>query len=155
MKKAVLICVGRLKTSYWQEACEHYLKLLRNWRRIECIETRDSPPALPAEARVEKESAQILARLASGYYAIALHDTGRQFSSRQFAELLNQCDTRHIKTPAFIIGGPFGLSQKVLEACHISLSLSPMTWTHELSKVLLLEQLYRAESILRGTPYHH
>lgn len=105
--------------------------------------------------RKKTEGARILSSLSPTDYPIALHESGKEFTSTQFAELLLDCDERLCKRPAFIIGGPYGLDESVLQASRLKLSLSRMTWTHELARVLLLEQLYRAESILHNTPYHH
>lgn len=155
MKKAVIICVGKIKTPYWQKACGHYLTRLSSWRKIVCLETRDSAAALPPAARLKEESCRILACLQPSCLAIALHEQGDQMNSRQFAAFLRHCDEKLMQTPCFIIGGPFGLDKAVLDACARRLSLSAMTWPHELARALLLEQIYRAESILRGAPYHH
>lgn len=153
MKKAAIFCVGKLRTSYWQEACTHYLKLLAPLRQIECIEAKDS--ALEGEARLKQEAERLLSCLGPQDLAIALDDQGQQLSSRQFAACLRRCDEQVMKRPCFIIGGPYGLADFLLQKCRMRLSLSSMTWPHELARVLLLEQIYRAESILRGSPYHH
>jgi len=155
MKKAAIICVGKLKTKYWQDACNHYLKQLRPWRFLECTEVRDSATSLAPDIRVIQESKRILAEIAPGDLPVALHERGKQLTSHEFAAFLRNCDEKVIKRPTFIIGGPFGLGKTVLDSCAASISLSPMTWTHEMARVLLLEQLYRAESILRRYPYHH
>lgn len=105
--------------------------------------------------RNRQEGNRILDALGSHDLPIALVDTGKALTSPQFARFLLDCDERLLKTPAFIIGGPFGLDQKVLDACKTHISLSAMTWPHELARVLLIEQLYRGESILHNSRYHH
>lgn len=155
MKKAAIICVGRIKTGYWQAACGHYCKLISNWRQLECIEVRDGDAKLAPIARMDAESRSILSRLDTRDLPVALHEDGMSLNSSGFAEFLRHCDEKIMKRPVFIIGGPFGLAESVLASCQKRISLSPMTWPHELARVLLLEQLYRAESILRGTAYHH
>lgn len=155
MARCRIICVGKLKTGYWQQACEHYLRLLKPVRPVEIVEVRDGDARLAPEARPGQEGGRILAQLAPNDWPIALHETGRMLTSREFAALLGECDMERLKRPAFIIGGPFGLAEDVLRAAGMRLSLSPMTWPHELARVLLTEQLYRAESILRNRPYHH
>lgn len=155
MKTARAICVGRVKTGYWKAACDHYLSLLRNMRRLEIVELKDAPAALAPEARRALESARIAESLRGDDLNIALTENGREMTSRQFADFLRDCDESARKRPAFIIGGPFGLDKKLLAECHFRLSLSPMTFPHELARVLLFEQLFRAESILRNSPYHH
>lgn len=153
MKEALLICIGKLKTPYWKNAAEHYIKLLGHWRKIELLELRDSTAS--PECRSMREEAAILQNINKKDFTMALAENGRQFDSRQFANFLRECDEIRQMRPAFIIGGPYGISRRVVESCACVISLSAMTWPHELARVLLLEQLYRAESILRATPYHH
>ena len=153
MRKGVIICIGKLRTSFWKEASDHYLKLTNNWRKIEIVELRDSSAAPPE--RPLQESRAILAALHPGDCAIALTEEGQQMTSAQFAAMLRHCDEKIIARPAFLIGGPYGHHSSLLKHCQFRLGLSSMTWPHELARVLLLEQLYRAESILRKTPYHH
>lgn len=153
MKSARLICIGKIKTKCWQEAANHYLNQLRHWRKIEITELRDGSGA--REQRMVQEARSINGALDSSDFPIALTEQGRQFSSKNFAQFLRCCEENEIYRPAFIIGGPFGLAQDILERSKELLSLSSMTWPHELARVLLLEQLYRAESILRNLPYHH
>lgn len=155
MKKAAIICIGKIKTSYWQNACQFYLKQIRYWRGIEAIEIKDGPANLKPAERIAEEGKRLLTCLKPGDLPIALSELGKQYTSPQFADFLRHCDENLIKRPAFIIGGPFGLAQAILAQCPQAISLSTMTWTHEMARVLLLEQLYRAESILHNTPYHH
>lgn len=155
MRGAAIIAVGKLRLPCWREAAERYLKLIRRWRQIEIKEVKDSPGNLPLPERCEKEGADLLAVLTPADLAICMDEHGHTFTSREFAEFLRHCDETHMRRPAFIIGGAWGLSAAVLNACPVKISLSGMTWPHELARVLLLEQIYRAESILRGAPYHH
>lgn len=155
MKKAELVCIGKIRVAYWRDACGHYLKQLSHWRQITCLELKDGKASLSPQKRSETEGRAILAQLQPGDLPIAMHEKGEQMTSPQLAEFLRHCDEELARRPAFIIGGPFGLSGEVLAACQVKISLSAMTWPHELARVMLLEQLYRAESILRGNPYHH
>lgn len=104
------------------------------------------------EKRILQEEQRILARLNPGEKAIALTENGKMHDSPKFAELLNRMENTGI---TFIIGGPFGLGAQILDRCHEKLSLSSMTWPHELARVLLLEQIFRGLSILARFPYHH
>lgn len=105
--------------------------------------------------RNHQEGVRILASLKQSDLPIALDAAGAAFTSREFAQFLAACDLSLRKRPAFIIGGPYGLAPEVLAACAQRISLSAMTFPHELARVLLLEQIYRAETILRNFPYHH
>lgn len=150
MGKCAVICVGKIRADYWRAACGHYLRLLEHWRQVMVIEVRDG-----GAGGIAREGEQILSKIPPRDFPIALDASGRAMTSPQFAQLLRQCDEVEMKRPAFIIGGPWGLDESVLKHCSLHLSLSPMIFTHELARVLLLEQIYRAESILRGSPYHH
>lgn len=150
-----IIAVGKLKAPFWREAADHYLRLLRKLRPVELIEVRDADASLPEKERIAVEGGRLLACLSGREMPIALDAGGKPLDSHAFARFLRQCEERAGKAPGFVIGGPFGLDASVLGACRHCLSLSPMTWPHELARVMLLEQLFRAENILRGFPYHH
>ena len=149
-----LLCVGKLKTPFWREAAAHYAQRLGRWRRVELVEVRDGEAALAPAGRSAQEGQRLLEALGATAGAIALDEGGEALDSPGLAALLRRLDEQALR-PAFVIGGPFGLSPEVLAACPRRLSLSAMTWPHELARVLLLEQLYRAECILRKVPYHH
>lgn len=152
MAKVAIICVGKIRASFWREAVAHYLQLLAPWRTVSITEIRDKRLGTQGLAQ---EGEEILAKLAPQDFPIVLDAGGQVKSSPQFAQMLRDCDEKKMKRPAFIIGGPWGLAAAVLDRCPLKISLSAMTWPHELARVLLLEQLYRAENILRGGPYHH
>lgn len=150
-----IICIGKIKNDYWLDAFSHYQKMLNKWRRINLTELRDASGDLSPETRKKQESEKILANLPPGCFHIALHEKGKLFTSMEFSELLHKLEERHMRKLCFILGGPFGLSPQILSACHMLLSLSPMTFPHEMARVLLVEQLYRAHAILAKLPYHH
>ena len=150
-----LLCVGKVKTPFWREAAAHYAERLGRWRRVELVEVRDGDAALAPAARSAQEGKHLLEALGpSGMPLIALDEGGEALDSPGLAALLRRLDEQALR-PTFVIGGPFGLSPEVRAASTRRLSLSAMTWPHELARVLLLEQLYRAECILRKVPYHH
>lgn len=152
-----LLCVGKVKTPFWREAAAHYTQRLGRWRRVELVEVRDGDAALAPVARSAQEGRRLLEALGPGTpreAVMALDEGGETLDSPGLAALLRRCDEGGLR-PVFVIGGPYGLSPEVRGACSRRLSLSAMTWPHELARVLLLEQLYRAECILRKVPYHH
>lgn len=108
-----------------------------------------------ASGRRDEEGCRILACLKPHDFTMALDESGESLSSVGFASLLRKIYEEMAATPCFIIGGPFGLARSVLEKSRHTLSLSLLTWPHELARVLLLEQIYRAECIARNIPYHH
>lgn len=150
-----LICIGKIKTEHWKQACGHYLKHAARWRGIEVVELRDSDASLPEKTRIRAEGEKILAMLNEKDLAIALDENGENMSSRAFADFLHLWADQSGKKANFIIGGPFGLSEQVLARCPQKISLSRMTWPHELARALLLEQIFRADCILNNFPYHH
>lgn len=150
-----LLCIGKLKTAYWIDAFRHYQKMLEKWRQINLREVKDAPGAMPPEKRREDEGRRLLSQIDNGSINIALTDKGKMCDSNGFAALLQNWHNRECRPLCFIIGGPFGLSESVIERCEYKLSLSLMTLPHELARVLLLEQLYRAHSIMAKTGYHH
>ena len=159
MKKAAnIICVGKMKTPHWQDAAKDYLhRLSRSWQ-IKLITVREARDH-SYEDRNQREGAYILDALndldSGATLTIALDESGDLYTSPRFSERLRLCWEQENRTPCFIIGGAYGLCPEVRRRARHVLSLGPMTLPHELAQVLLLEQLYRADAILRGSPYHH
>lgn len=102
-----------------------------------------------------EEGQRILGALASNDVLLVLDEHGDSLTSPQLAQLLQKLDTSAGGSPCFVVGGAYGLDASVLEKARRCISLSPMTLPHELARVVLLEQLYRADCILRKSPYHH
>ena len=131
-----VIAVGRLRPPF-QDDVEHYRKLIAGLARVEVVEVREDekvPPRIPDRA-----------------YVVLLSGDGRSFDSEGFSEWLEE--RRHEgRELCFVIGGPRGLE---LQRCDLKLSLGPMTLPHQLARVVLLEQLFRAHKILAGEPYHY
>ncbi|MCR4666499.1 MAG: 23S rRNA (pseudouridine(1915)-N(3))-methyltransferase RlmH [Desulfovibrio sp.] len=149
-----LIVVGKLKHHFILEGCELYLKRIRHWRTPNVVTVRDGDPSFPLEKRLKQEGEQILGALSPNDEAIVLDERGKSMSSVALANLLGTYDTLG-KSPCFIIGGPYGLDESVRARANRLLSLSAMTLPHELARLMLCEQLYRAECIRRNVPYHH
>ncbi len=149
-----IVAVGRLKSAPLREACQGYQQRSRRYLKFEVREVR-SGSRRDSEAhkarRTEAES--LLKAVPSGAILIALTRDGPVMTSSDFAERLEQWQ-RGTRDVAFVIGGAHGLDAAVLNAADQRLSLSPMTLPHELARLILLEQLYRAGTIIRGEPYH-
>lgn len=135
--------------------CQFYLKRLSQLRKIKIIETRDANPKLSIPKRKELEAASLEAKLSAKDYPIILDMHGQTFSSEELASYLQELDHKSALIPTFIIGGPFGLDQSLISKARCLISLSNLTFTHELARLLLLEQIYRAQCILNHLPYHH
>ena len=138
-----LICVGNLKEKYWRDAFSEYEKRLSRFCRFETVE-------IP-ESEIEREGNEILKKKA-GYIA-ALCIEGKALSSEDFAKFIERKSFDFSKF-TFIIGGSTGLSEKVKEVSDIKISFSPMTFPHQLMRVIFSEQLYRAFTILNNVTYH-
>ncbi|MBO8125758.1 MAG: 23S rRNA (pseudouridine(1915)-N(3))-methyltransferase RlmH [Firmicutes bacterium] len=158
MLQFTVIAVGKLKEKYLIQACQEYLKRLRPAVKVRVVELKDEPlPAIgsPDEAGAKEiEGKRILAALPQGAVKIALDPMGRELSSPEFAHLLNQYALAGRSSFAFIIGGGAGLAETVRRASDEVLSFSRLTFPHQLFRVILLEQLYRAVKIIRNEPYH-
>ena len=150
-----LICVGRLKQTFYAEACDHYAAKLTRLLPLETMVVRDGPGRLPTRERVEREGRAILARLKPGDAAVVLDEGGQRLTSRRLADRVLEWIEAPGLRPVFVVGGPFGLSEAVKGAARASVRLSDLTLPHELARLVLLEQLYRAGTILRHMPYHH
>lgn len=158
MLRVTLLAVGGLKERYWADACSEYRKRLAAYCRPEVIEVAESRlPRDPSPAQVQKcvetEGAAILARLPPRCYTFALCVEGRQMSSQALAGEL-RCLSGESSRAVFVIGGSHGLSEEVKRVADWRLSMSEMTFPHQLARVMLLEQLYRAFSISAGGKYH-
>ena len=150
-----LICMGRLKEKYWRDAANEYEKRLSRFGKFEEIELPDLPEPANSSPAVEaqKEGKAILQKVREDDIVIALCIGGRQLDSVQLSEKLMQLgDTG--RRVVFIIGGSLGLSPQVVARANFKLSFSLMTFPHQLARVMLLEQTYRAMKIAAGEKYH-
>jgi len=154
-----IICVGKLKEKYWQDACQEYAKRLKGFCsfRITEIEEERMPDNI-SEAHIrhtlQKEGERILAAVPKGAVIAAMCIEGRQRSSEELAATLEELAVCGCSQIAFVIGGSWGLSEAVKAAARIRLSMSKMTFPHQLARVMLCEQIYRAFSINSNSKYH-
>ncbi len=149
-----LVTVGRVRDTALREACEGYTGRIRRYLRFAVCEVREAGRrAREAAAARQLEGEALRAAVPAGARLFALTREGRGGSSEAFARRLAEWQ-RDARDVAFVLGGAYGLDTQVLEAAEERLSLSPMTLPHELARLVLLEQLYRACTILRGEPYH-
>jgi 23S rRNA (pseudouridine1915-N3)-methyltransferase len=155
MSKIGFIWVGKLKEPFSRDGCAHYWKKLSRFFKIEESVVKDAPGKLPAADKNRKEGEGILARVKPGDVLIILDEYGTRLTSRELAKYVQKWTDAPNQRPVFVIGGPFGLSDEVKAAARVKIRLSDMTLPHELARLLLLEQLYRAGTILKNMPYHH
>ena len=154
-----LIYVGNIRENYLLAAVAEYEKRLSAYCRLVCTEIKeeklpDDPSQAQTEAATKKEGERILAVLPRKSMKIALCVEGKQLSSEEFSSLIKNAENSGFSQISFIIGGAFGLSEEVKKVCDFRLSLSKMTFTHRFARILLLEQIYRAENIAAGGKYH-
>lgn len=154
-----VIAVGKIKEKFLQDGIAEYDKRLRPYAKVQVMELADEKRPASASpgteaAAMEKEGDRILAAIPDGSFVIALDVRGKNWSSQDLAASLGSWELSGKNQLAFVIGGDLGLSQAVLARSDMRLSLSPMTFTHPMARLLLLEQVYRAFRILRGEPYH-
>jgi 23S rRNA (pseudouridine1915-N3)-methyltransferase len=148
----VLLAVGKLRPSY-REACDDYLRRLGRYARVREIEVREASRSPTVERQQAEERDRLLAKRPAGSRLVALARRGREWSSEELARQVERWQ-REARPVALAIGGSHGLAADLLAAAADRWSLGPLTLPHELARVVVLEQLYRACTILRGEPYH-
>ena len=150
----IVAAVGRIKRSEWQSAQADYLKRLKRYSSVSITEVKDSVGrGFPDGVAKQREGQALLKATAKARRRILLSPNGRELTSEQFAAYLQRQIEQHGHL-SFLLGGPLGFAQEVESAADDSLSLSRLTFPHELARIIFLEQLYRAFTILRGVPYH-
>lgn len=154
-----VICVGKLKEKYIRDAIAEYAMRLSKYCKLNIIEVPDekAPDNMSAAEEVmvrNHEGQNILRQIKDDAYVIALAIKGKMLSSEELADHINQLGIKGRSHIAFIIGGSIGLSDEVLKRADYHLSFSPMTFPHQLMRVILLEQVYRGFRIMWGEPYH-
>ena len=154
----LVLCVGKLKEKPYRQMADEYLKRLGRYGKYEEAEVPDLPEAAGSAALEEqvkaKEGEAILSRIRPGDRVIALTIPGKMTDSPALAAHLQDLRVGGAGRIVFVIGGSLGLGKNVLERADEEMSMSPMTFPHQLARVMLLEQLYRAEKILAGERYH-
>ncbi len=158
MMKISVVCIGRLKESFWRDACSEYAKRLGRFctfRIVELPEHRlpDRPSPAQIEAALGEEGERLLSA-AAGSAVVALCIEGKEFSSEELAEKIGSCGVHGFGSVCFLVGSSYGLSSRVKQSADLLLSMSPMTFPHQLARVMLLEQIYRAFEILHHGKYH-
>ncbi|MBE6668322.1 MAG: 23S rRNA (pseudouridine(1915)-N(3))-methyltransferase RlmH [Ruminococcaceae bacterium] len=152
------ITLGTLKEQYLREAAAEYEKRLSAFCKIQIIQLKeeklpDSPTDGEIEKALEREAEKVMAEIPPRAYKIAMCVEGKQLSSEELAQKLGEISERYGEV-CFIIGSSHGLSDKVKKACDARISVSKLTFPHQLMRVLLLEAVYRGFNILKGTKYH-
>ncbi|MCA1752432.1 MAG: 23S rRNA (pseudouridine(1915)-N(3))-methyltransferase RlmH [Cryomorphaceae bacterium] len=155
--KIVLLCIGDTRSPYILEGMHEYAARIKHYApcETEVIPEKKAWKKLPRDARKKAEGEAILNALAPSDMAVLLDENGMEYSSRGFAAKLEKYAGAGHKRLVFVIGGAFGFSPEVYAAVKPKMSLSKMTFNHEMVRLFMLEQIYRAFSILRNEPYHN
>ena len=159
MLSIYLVCVGRLKERFYQDACAEYLKRLSPYCKLTLLELPEerlpqSPSQGQIDAALEKEGQAIRSKRPPTTSLVCLCVEGRLRSSEELASLVQTWEHNSAKHLAFVIGGSFGLAESLKAEAWVRLSMAPMTFPHHLARVMVLEQLYRAFKINEGSNYH-
>lgn len=152
-----LIVVGKTSVSYIREGVEEYLRRLKHYipLNVETIADLRQKGRMDAARQKESEGERILAALKPGDRVVLLDERGSQYTSDEFAAVLQRHMSSGLKRLVFVVGGPYGFSQQVYARADAKMSMSAMTLSHEMIRMFFVEQVYRAMTILRGEPYHH
>ena len=150
-----IVCVGKIKEKYFKDAIAEYAKRLQRFCKFEIIEVSEElvdPNLKNLDVVKQKEGERILAK--SQGYIIALDIKGEMMSSEEHASKINDLSVHGVSTITYIIGGSYGLSKEVLDRADYKISFGRLTYPHQLMRVVLSEQIYRAYTILEGSSYH-
>lgn len=152
-----LLCVGRLTLPYLNEGCAEFAGRLKRYLALSITEIKEHKTGRKQDVQriVTTEGENLEQRIPAGAFVIALDQRGKSYSSEQLANLMNDHMVRSVPEWTLLIGGPYGLSEGLRKRADLVLSLSSMTLTHQMARLLLLEQLYRCCTIIRNEPYHH
>lgn len=155
--KIVVIAVGKTSTDYISRGVDEFLKRANRYLGVELTVIPDikASKALAEETQKQQEGRNILASLQPGDIVTLLDERGKELTSREFSGMIERRMIQGTKRLVFVIGGPYGFSKEVYERADSKLSLSRMTFTHEMVRLFFVEQIYRAMTIMRGEPYHH
>ena len=153
--KIRILTVGKPGNRHWTALSEMYLNRIHHYVPVVADFIRPEKIAsLPVTQILNNEADRLLKKIDTKHYNIVLDKSGETYTSEGFARFFEQQYNGGIKNMTYIIGGPLGLSSKVIQAAQKKISFSPMTFAHDLALIILLEQIYRAHTILRGEKYH-
>lgn len=155
--KICLLVIGKTDAKYLNEGISEYCKRLQHYIpfELQVIADLKNTKNLTTDQQKEKEGDLLLKNLHANDYIVLLDERGKEFSSIQFAQYIERKTLSVSKRLIFIIGGPYGFSEKIYELANERISLSKMTLSHQMIRLFMVEQLYRAMTILKNEPYHH
>ena len=154
-----VVCIGKLKDAYLRDGVAEFVKRMRPYGGITITELNESkigdkPSDADRKQVVDDEGERLLKAVPKNAYTVLLDVYGKTMSSEDLAKTVAKLEVDGVSDMAFIIGGAFGVSEALRQSVNYKLSLSPMTFTHQMVRLLLVEQIYRASKINRNEPYH-
>ncbi|NQT27938.1 23S rRNA (pseudouridine(1915)-N(3))-methyltransferase RlmH [candidate division KSB1 bacterium] len=151
-----VLCIGESKASYLKEGEKDYMNRLKHYTQIRIEQIRPvRHNKSKSEAQILKDESDLLRqKITVSSFIVTLDSKGKEFSSEMFAEKISNWQVQGKREILFVIGGPLGLHSTILKQADLIMSLSRMTFTHDMVRLVLLEQIYRAHTILRGEKYH-
>jgi len=155
--KIALLQIGKTNEKYINDGVEEYSGRIRKYSGFEIITIPDlkNTRSMPVAEQKSKEGEKICKLLSSDDYIVLLDERGKEFNTAEFSEKLGKIFMLPRKRVVFVIGGPYGFSREVYNRADLQLSLSRMTFSHQLVRLLFAEQLYRIFTVIKGDPYHH
>lgn len=155
--KAILLVVGKTDEAYINQGIDKYANRINKYMpfNIEVIPDLKNTKNMQQEQQKQKEGELILKKIIPGDFVVLLDEKGKSFSSLEFSKWLNNVMVNSYKRLIFVIGGPYGFSQQVYQKAQGKISISKMTFSHQIIRLIFTEQFYRAHTILKGEPYHH
>jgi len=151
-----IACLGKLKESYWNGAEQEYLKRMKPYAKITITELSEQPFRDVSEKKqIQKKEAETIKKyIKKNDITVALDEKGKHYSSKEFAAFVESLSSRGERI-TWIIGGPLGLDPSLIAKAHHVVSLSSLTFPHQMTRIILLEQLYRVATIIKNKPYHY
>lgn len=155
--RITFLCIGKTGKKFLEEGETEYLNRLKHYVKIERLELPDLKNArkLTQEQIKKEEGSLFLSKIPQGDELILLDERGKQFSSVEFSAFLERKTINGLKGITFLVGGAYGFSDEIYARANSKMSLSTMTFSHQMIRMIFFEQLYRAFTILKGEPYHH
>ncbi|HEY0246200.1 MAG TPA: 23S rRNA (pseudouridine(1915)-N(3))-methyltransferase RlmH [Mucilaginibacter sp.] len=155
--KITFLTVGKTEDAYLKEGIDKYAKRLKHYTRLSLIEIDElkNTKALTQEQQKTKEAELILKKITPTDHVILLDEKGMELTSQQFAAYIDKKTIGSVASLVFVVGGPYGFDATVYARANDKLSLSAMTFSHQMVRLFFIEQLYRAYTIIKGEPYHH
>jgi 23S rRNA (pseudouridine1915-N3)-methyltransferase len=153
--KIALLAIGKTNESYLQEGIKIFINRLQHYTSFEFIIAKDAKPTKDSKSLKQAEAEILLCHILKDDFIILMDEHGKEFSSIQFAQFIENHQLQSTKRLVFVIGGAFGFDKSIMEKAHFKMSFSNLTFSHQMIRLFFVEQLYRAYTIIRGEKYHN